>query len=69
MPENWITLQRSIGPIHSDSFYAQFTGFLGFVPNSDEWKVMGLAPYGQPGIDLSAFIDLNAAPYRVHSKK
>src|SRR5258708_4011778 len=50
-------------------FYAQFTGFLGFVPNSDEWKVMGLAPYGQPGIDLSAFIDLNAAPYRVHSKK
>jgi len=29
---------------------------------------MGLAPYGQPGIDLSAFIDLNAAPYRVHSK-
>ncbi len=49
-------------------FYAQFTGFLGFVPNSDEWKVMGLAPYGQPGIDLSAFIDLNAAPYRVHSK-
>ena len=28
-------------------FYAQFTQYLGFVPNSDEWKVMGLAPYGQ----------------------
>src|SRR5690348_13667391 len=27
-------------------FYAQFTQFLGFVPYSDEWKVMGLAPYG-----------------------
>src|SRR5438552_4337591 len=50
-------------------FYAQFTGFLGFVPNSDEWKVMGLAPYGQPGIDLSAFIDPHDAPYRVHTKK
>src|SRR5947207_1019824 len=50
-------------------FYAQFTGFLGFVPNSDGWKVMGLAPYGQPGIDLSAFIDPHDAPYRVHTKK
>ena len=47
-------------------FYAQFTGFLGFVPNSDEWKVMGLAPYGQPGVDLSLFIDTKATPYRVH---
>ena len=49
-------------------FYAQFTGFLGFVPNSDEWKVMGLAPYGQAGVDLSPFIDLNETPYRVHAK-
>ena len=49
-------------------FYAQFTGFLGFVPNSDEWKVMGLAPYGQPGIDLSPFIDPIDAPYRVRTK-
>jgi carbamoyltransferase len=28
---------------------------------------MGLAPYGQPGIDLRPFIDPEAAPYRVHS--
>jgi carbamoyltransferase len=49
-------------------FYAQFTGFLGFVPNSDEWKVMGLAPYGQQGIDLSSFINPDGAPYRVHAK-
>ena len=49
-------------------FYAQFTHFLGFVPNSDEWKVMGLAPYGQPGIDLSAFIDPHDVPYRIHTK-
>ena len=49
-------------------FYAQFTGFLGFVPNSDEWKVMGLAPYGQPEIDLSPFINPRDAPYSVHTK-
>ena len=37
-------------------FYAQFTQYLGFVPNSDEWKVMGLAPYGSPGVNLAEFI-------------
>jgi carbamoyltransferase len=47
-------------------FYAHFTGFLGFTPNADEWKVMGLAPYGQPGIDLRMFLDLDASPYQVH---
>jgi len=50
-------------------FYSAFTDFLGFRPNSDEWKVMGLAPYGKPGVDLSAFIDLKAAPYRIGTKK
>jgi carbamoyltransferase len=49
-------------------FYSGFTEFLGFQPNSDEWKVMGLAPYGKAGIDLSAFIDLEVTPYRVHTK-
>lgn len=48
-------------------FYAQFTQYLGFVPNSDEWKVMGLAPYGNPGIDLSEFISLNHESYRVNA--
>ena len=47
-------------------FYARFTEFLGFTPNSDEWKVMGLAPYGRPGADLRAFIDADAIPPRVH---
>jgi len=50
-------------------FYSGFTEFLGFTPNSDEWKVMGLAPYGRPGIDLSAFIDVKAAPYRIHARQ
>src|SRR5215470_2967015 len=48
-------------------FYSEFTEFLGFQPNSDEWKVMGLAPYGKPGLDLRKFIDLGTQPYRVHS--
>ena len=50
-------------------FYSEFTQFLGFQRNSDEWKVMGLAPYGKPGVDLSAFIDLKATPYRIHTKQ
>jgi carbamoyltransferase len=46
-------------------FYAQFTYFLGFAPYSDEWKVMGLAPYGEPGISLRDFIVPDDSPYRV----
>jgi carbamoyltransferase len=46
-------------------FYAQFTYFLGFTPYSDEWKVMGLAPYGEPGINLRDFIEPDDNPYRV----
>jgi carbamoyltransferase len=36
-------------------FYATMTSFLGFKPGEDEYKVMGLAPYGNPAIDLSFF--------------
>ena len=50
-------------------FYSEFTEYLGFQRNSDEWKVMGLAPYGKPGLDLRAFIDAEAAPYKVHSRR
>src|SRR5271155_1138617 len=52
-------------------FYSEFTEFLGFHRNSDEWKVMGLAPYGEPGVDLRGFMDVEtrdeARPYRVHT--
>jgi carbamoyltransferase len=50
-------------------FYAQFTYYLGFTPFSDEWKVMGLAPYGEPGVDLSDFIAADEVPYRVATRK
>lgn len=50
-------------------FYSAFTEYLGFQANSDEWKVMGLAPYGEPGLKLDAFIDVAGRPYRVHAKR
>ena len=49
-------------------FYATFTEFLGFIPNADEWKVMGLAPYGKPGVNLRMFMEPRAEPYKVHMK-
>ncbi|MGC1385627.1 MAG: carbamoyltransferase [Candidatus Acidiferrales bacterium] len=49
-------------------YYAQFTHFLGFTPYSDEWKVMGLAPYGAPGINLHEFLVPDENPYWVASR-
>ena len=50
-------------------FYAQFTHYLGFTPYSDEWKVMGLAPYGEPGINLRDFIVPDDNPYSVDTHR
>ena len=50
-------------------FYSQFTGYLGFERFQDEWKVMGLAPYGAPGIDLGDFIRIGAGGYRVDARR
>ncbi len=50
-------------------FYAEFTDYLGFQKYSDEWKVMGLAPYGRPGINLRDFIVTDDAPYRVNARR
>jgi len=49
-------------------FYAQFTWWLGFEKFQDEWKVMGLAPYGGPGIDLSGFISVSDGHYSVNAR-
>jgi carbamoyltransferase len=49
-------------------FYAQFTHYLGFQPYSDEWKVMGLAPYGEAGINLRDFI-ITDNPYKVSARR
>lgn len=49
-------------------FYAEFTGYLGFQKYSDEWKVMGLAPYGKAGVNLREFIIPEDTPYWVNEK-
>src|SRR6516225_6996581 len=49
-------------------FYAQFTWWLGFERFQDEWKVMGLAPYGGPGVDLGNFISVSDGRYSVNSR-
>ncbi|MCJ7443538.1 MAG: hypothetical protein MUO26_03240 [Methanotrichaceae archaeon] len=42
--------------------YSVFTGYLGFKVNDGEYKVMGLAPYGEPRYmdDINKIIDLKA---------
>ncbi|MBN93867.1 MAG: hypothetical protein CL928_07300 [Deltaproteobacteria bacterium] len=57
----WATATRGVGrgnqmELHSEILfphslgllYSTFTGYLGFKVNSGEYKVMGLAPYGEP---------------------
>ena len=44
-----ITLERAIHFPHSIGLlYSALTSYLGFRVNDGEWKVMGLAPYGEP---------------------
>ena len=46
---NQITVLDSVDfPVSCGLFYTAFTQFLGFPHYGDEYKVMGLAPYGQP---------------------
>ena len=46
---NKIELKQTIEFPHSlGLLYSAFTGYLGFKVNSGEYKVMGLAPYGEP---------------------
>ena len=53
---NTITKLHSINFPHSlGMFYSAFTAFLGFKPNEGEYKVMGLAPYGNPSTYLKKF--------------
>jgi carbamoyltransferase len=47
--DNKITFLKELNFPHSlGLFYSAFTYFLGFKVNSGEYKVMGLAPYGEP---------------------
>src|SRR5688572_4328296 len=47
--DNRIQIEREIRFPHSVGLlYSAFTYYIGFKVNSGEYKVMGLAPYGQP---------------------
>ncbi|OGW97037.1 MAG: hypothetical protein A2Y04_02510 [Omnitrophica WOR_2 bacterium GWC2_45_7] len=39
-------------------FYLTMTEFLGFTPNSDEWKVMGASSYGRPEVYYETLLSL-----------
>lgn len=46
-------------------FYATMTSYLGFQPGEDEYKVMGLAAYGDESVDVGFFAQPAADGYRV----
>lgn len=46
-------LERKERPNSLGIFYAMVTQYCGFIRDSDEYKLMGLAPFGTPTIDLS----------------
>jgi carbamoyltransferase len=50
-------------------FYARITQYLGFEPLADEWKVMGLAPFGEPGFQMDTFLRVTNDDYRVDGKR
>lgn len=39
-------------------FYSTFTSYIGFRPNEGEYKLMGLAPFGNPDVYYSKLMDL-----------
>lgn len=49
-------------------FYARITQYLGFEPLSDEWKVMGLAAYGRPGVSMDKFVRVSEDDYEVNGR-
>lgn len=48
-------------------FYSTMTAYLGFDPNDGEYKLMGMAPYGDPGkCDLSGIIDFDGRNFKIN---
>lgn len=48
------------------NFYAALTSFIGFDAGEDEFKVMGLAPYGNNRLDLSRYLKASADGYEMN---
>jgi len=75
--QNSIRLDKEIRFPHSlGLLYSAFTAYLGFRVNNGEYKVMGMAPYGQPNyiddiykvvsVDSEGGIQLNMDYFRFH---
>ncbi len=62
-------LERYDYPNSLGVFYAGVTEMLGFTPLSDEWKVMGLAAYGNPTVNLEPLLEVNGIGYRVDGRR
>ncbi len=55
---NWDVLETTKFPHSLGMFYSTFTAFLGFKPNEGEYKVMGLAPYGDSRVFAHKFREI-----------
>ena len=74
----WLGNGNSIFKRHSIDFpnslgmlYSTITSYLGFKPNEGEYKVMGLAPYGDPSVyfeKLESVIDPNNSDLYLYQK-
>lgn len=49
-------------------FYSAVTQYLGFLKDSDEYKVMGMAAYGRPRFDLDHVLEVTSDGYRLHEE-
>jgi len=67
MPDGSIReLKSFVEPDSLGNYFAAITEYLGFIPNDGEFKVMGMAPYGDHNkIDLSFLLKLCNGEYRV----
>jgi len=59
---------RYLWPNSLGGFYEAFTDLLGFKRHSDEWKVMGLAAYGEPTMDLRDVLRVTDEGYEVDAR-
>lgn len=55
---NWEKINSTNFPHSLGMFYSTFTAFLGFKPNEGEYKLMGLAPYGNPKTYIDKFREI-----------
>jgi carbamoyltransferase len=50
------------------AFYEAYTDWLGFERGADEWKVMGLAAYGEPTYDLDHALRIVPGGYKLNAE-